>query len=78
MTLKAFDSMGQEVRAGETILGHRNQKAEFLRPTLARTPGKSGKIFIRWPGPDGHTGEYYDRTFDLHVKEVENDRTTSS
>ena len=77
MKLKAFDSMGQEVHAGETILGHRNQKAEFLRATVARTPGKSGKIFIRWLGPDGNTGEYYDRTFDLYVKEVEDGKTSS-
>lgn len=77
MGLKAFDSMGQEVHAGETIMKPNGEKAEFLRATRARTPGKSGKVYIRWVGPDGHTGEYYDRTFDLHVKEVD-DGTASN
>lgn len=71
--MKAFDSMGQEVHVGETILSFRGEKAEFLRPTRARNGRKSGKVYIRWIG-DGptHTGEYYDSTFDLRVVEVEN------
>jgi hypothetical protein len=69
MALKAFDSMGQEVKPGDIILSFRDEKVEFIKATRARDDYRSGKVVVqRVEGK--HQMEYYDRVFDLHVKDL--------
>lgn len=70
MTLKAFDSMGQEVKSGDCILSFRGEKAVFVCCTRERTNGKSGKVVVTWVG-EKYQLEYYDKVFDLCVKNVQ-------
>ena len=71
MTLKAFDSMGQEVNTGDTVLTPDNRKAIFRRATRARSYGKSGKVTVTWVGSEYRSEcEYYDKVFDLVVEDV--------
>lgn len=69
MTIKVFDSMGQEVSIGETILSFRGEKATILKVTRVRNSRRTGKVYVQWHEPE-RTGEYYDHVFDLKVVEV--------
>jgi hypothetical protein len=61
------DSDGKEIEAGDAIYSFKNHRATFVRATRARTPGKSGKVLVEWPG--GGRFEYYDKVFNLNVQE---------
>lgn len=70
MTLKAFDSMGQEMKSGDTMLDFRGERAIFIRATRAKTRERSGKVVVKWVGSAGGECEYNDNVFDLHVVDV--------
>lgn len=57
-----------EIRVG-TKFKHNGQYVELVSLTRGRTPGKSGKVYIR--DHEGKTGEYYDHLFGLSVKLVQ-------
>lgn len=69
MTLKAFDSMGQEMKPGDTMLDFHGERAVLVKATRARTPRRSGKVVVTWVG-DNKQQEVYDRVFDLAVKDI--------
>lgn len=69
--LVAFDSMGVAMKPGDTMLDQDGERAVFVQPTRARTEGRSGKVLVRWVGDDtGRQMEYYDKVFELWVKDV--------
>lgn len=72
MPLIAFDSMGQVVKPGESVVSFRGDVATLVRPTRARTNEKSGKVVVKWEGFNSPELEYYDKVFDLHIKDIPN------
>lgn len=69
MTLTAFDKRGNVVPAGFEIFDFRGEPATLLEPTRARSPGRSGKVFVETGS--GFRREFYDKVFGLEVREVE-------
>lgn len=63
---------GDYVVSGDIVTDFRGNRAEFLAATRAQSPGKSGKVLVRWlDGPGtGNSAEYYDMVFGLTVKEI--------
>lgn len=70
MTLKAFDSMGQEMKPGDTMLDFRGERAILIGASRERTQKQSGKVVVKWVGNAGGECEYNDNVFDLHVVDV--------
>ena len=68
--LKAFDKLDVEIKPGQRILDSQGERPMFIRATRARTPGKSGKVVVQYDYPMTHQREYYDRVFDLEVKDI--------
>lgn len=74
--MKAYDAEGRFVPIGSTVINNAGIPAELLKLTRWGMPGKSGKVFVRWP-QNGTSGEYYDSVFGLTVKLTEADRDQS-
>lgn len=70
MSLRILDTAGVEMRPGQTVMDNRGERAIIVMATRARTPGKSGKVVVRWPDVDGER-EYYDMVFNLRVVDTE-------
>ena len=70
MALKAFDTMGQEVKPGDTMLDFRGERAVMVKASRARDEYRSGKVVVHWVGNPQTQCEYYDKVFDLHVVDV--------
>lgn len=67
--LKAYNEQtGEEVKRGDTITDFKGDKAVFLNATRERIVGKSGKVYVELP--DGFRREFYDKVFNLVVKDV--------
>ena len=74
--LKAYDEKtGLEVNPGDTVTDFRGEKCTFVQATRERT-WKSGKVVVRLP--QGLSYEYYDKVFNLIVKEVEDVKEPSA
>ena len=70
MSLVVFDSMGQEMKPGDTMLDFRGERAILRQAKRARSARRKGKILVEWVGEDHQLYECDDSQFDLHVKEV--------
>lgn len=68
------NASGDYVSIGDIVTDFRGNRAEFLAATRAQSPGKSGKVLVRWLdspfNPDSPSGEYYDMVFGLTVKDI--------
>lgn len=68
--LVAYDSStNREVKDGDIVRNRYFEEAKFVCATRAQTNSKSGKVVVRW-SEQGQQQEYYDKVFNLHVKEV--------
>ena len=74
--LKVYDEKtGLEVKPGDIVTNFRGEKCTFVQATRART-WKSGKVVVKLP--QGLSYEYYDKVFNLIVKEVEDIKAASA
>jgi hypothetical protein len=72
MGLQAYHvKTGQAISYGDPVTDFRGETATFVKATRAAAPGKSGKVYVSWTNTEGVGSlEYYDKVFDLTVKQV--------
>jgi hypothetical protein len=74
--LAAFDKLGVEIKPGTGILDRQGERPKLVRCTRARTNKQSGKVVVQYEYPQTHQREYYDKVFELEVREVPEDAKT--
>ena len=72
MTLHAFNTDGDEVHIGDTVVDFRGDTATLAYLSRPQIPGKSGKVVVTTTEPyNGSNGrEYYDKVFNLTVVDI--------
>lgn len=66
LDMKAYREDDTEVKPGDTIFDFRGDAWTFVQATRVREDGKSGKVIV---SSLGQTREFYDRVFNLIVRE---------
>ena len=69
--MQAFNRKDEPVQVGAIVYSNSGERAELLKLTRWRMPGKSGVVYVQWIDKgEKPCGEYYDHFFGLSVKLV--------